>query len=224
MTQKGNDLDALFADALKAVESIEKKTPEPATDLSEEIEIEFELEIEDPIEEYSESVQEAMELELAGFSDEEKGADEEEESRNFESELNSLQKEHQELDQKARKAMRGLRKYKQEAEKISRHNELLQRELSRLNGNAQQRSRKIDTLESRQESSREALLVANQRIDQLTEAVKRQEGMIERSRKLRQKEQADLKRFGAAPAIIKILPAIDSFELALTQSTDDADT
>jgi molecular chaperone GrpE len=138
--------------------------------------------------------------------------------------LNSLQKEHQELDQKARKAMRGLRKYKQESEKISRHNELLQRELSRLNGNAQQRSRKIDTLESRQESSREALLVANQRIDQLTEAVKRQEGMIERSRKLRQKEQADLKRFGAAPAIIKILPAIDSFELALTQSTDDADT
>lgn len=223
MTQKGNELDALFAEALKAVEGIEKKiqvkTNAQSEDLSssEDVEIEFELEIEDPIEEYVESTHEEIEIELSEIH-------EEETPQNFEMELASLQKEYQELEDKAHKAMRGLKKYKRESEKISRHNELLQRELSRLNGNAQQSSRKIDQLESRRESSKEALSIANQRIDQLTEGIKRQEGMIERSKKLRQKEQTQMKSFGAAPAITKILPAIDSFELALTQSSDDVAT
>ena len=228
MTEKGNELDALFAEALKAVEGIETKiqvkTNAQSEDLSssEDVEIEFELEIEDPIEEYVESTHEEIEIELSEIHEEDEEDDET--PQNFAVELASLQKEYQVLEDKAHKAMRGLKKYKRESEKISRHNELLQRELSRLNGNAQQSSRKIDQLESRRESSREALSIANQRIDQLTEGIKRQEGMIERSKKLRQKEQTQMKNFGAAPAITKILPAIDSFELALTQSSDDVAT
>ena len=229
MSKKPNDLNALFADALKAVEKVESKNAEQEEEIAPEIEIEIEMEIEAPIEDAESVSKEPLEEvaldhhpeteEMTPLSQDELS----EELQALQERYALLQKEREALEDKCRRAIRSLRKHKREEEQVKKHNELMRREISRLQGIVKQNERKFEILESRQESSREALDAANQRIDHLTEAIKRQEGQIERSKKLRQKEQEQAKKFGAAPAVTKLLPAIDSVELALTQSSDSVD-
>ena len=233
MTKKENDLSALFADALKAVEKIESQDDEhnstSSTEPEIELEIEVEVEVESPTQEDSSPTNEMEELneeEEIEFDLEVEELDEDaikDQLLALNESHAHLKKEHQTLEDKCRRAIRSLRKHKREEDKAKNHNELLRREISRLQGMLKQSDRKLEMLESRQESSKEALESANQRIDSLSKAIKQQEGMIDRSKRLRQKEQEQSKKFGAAPAITKLLPAIDSVELALLQSTDNVE-
>ena len=235
MSKKENDLNALFADALKAVENIGSKDESQKNTASNKMntDMEIEIDLEDSIEA---TIPETMETEIDidieieiddSELDEENLDASEADVQNRLEKLNhsyaALREEHDVLEDKCRRAIRSLRKYKREDEQSKKHNEMLRREISRLQVVLKQNERKIEIQESRQESSREALQAANQRIDQLMEAMKQQEAQIERSKKLRQKEQEQATKFGAAPSITKLLPAIDSIELALAQSSDNVE-
>ena len=142
-TDDDNDpLNALFADALQAVEKVSESTDNVSKrSHGPEDEIEFEIEI---VEEHS---QERGSEEVSIDLDDAMGADGD--AAALEMRLMEKNEECHLLEEKLKKAMRSLRKKKKENESLSHRSDLLQKEIGRLRVVSKQSARQLEIVESR---------------------------------------------------------------------------
>ena len=99
--------------------------------------------------------------------------------------------------------------------------DIFQKEINRLRTLSKQQEKQKKMDDKRLESNKEALDAANARIDELNKFIEQVDVRVERSRALRQKEQEQSKKFGAASALEKLIPCIDSLELAIKHAETD---
>lgn len=186
-----NSLDALFADALKAMDNIKKESespplPEDPSDFSDSLEvldeIELDFEIEEGIPEYSDT---------PGSED-----------------LLLLQEEMAALEAQYA-SLRA--KYKALKEENTRYSQRLASAHTHMQTMKEQR----DGLRERQQQTQEALDNANTRAQRLEGTIERQKGQIEKNGALRRKERSEMQKYGASSTLQKLLPALDSLDLAL---------
>lgn len=186
-----NSLDALFADALKAMDNIKKEsdshaqTEEP-TDFTGSLEILDEIELD-------------FEIEEGGFEEAETQGSED--FLLLQEEMAALEAQYASLKVK----------YNTLKEENARYSQRLASAHTHMQTMKEQR----DNLRERQQKNQEALDNANIRAQRLEGTIERQKGQIEKNGALRRKERSEMQKYGASSTLQKLLPALDSLDLAL---------
>jgi molecular chaperone GrpE len=196
-TDNSDPFDSLFADALKAVENVEKIKPTvESTDSNVEILEEFEVDFED------------FEIEIESEIDS-SGTDNEAFIL-LQEEMAALEKQYEQLRRKMTLVKDENERYEQRLASAHTHMQSMveQRNQFRNSGQAKQ----------------DALDNAEQRVRRLESTFERQQQQLERNSAVRRKEQEETKKYGASSTLQKLLPAFDSLDLAIQNLEKDPES
>ena len=207
-----NNLEDLFADALKAVESIEEKGLE--IDAFENIEIELDeidlshIELDEMNNENDGSISSAVHSPSSPSSHSSRV------TSSLLSEITALQEEKAMLEQKYQKAMNILRKRKEQQEELETRNTQLQHQLMNQHKHVQDYRSQLSKMRDQFNDARKNLENQEGLMKDLKESVGIKQQQLDRATALRKKEQEQFNKFGALDTINKLLPCLDSLHLA----------
>jgi len=200
MSNKDNSdsLDSLFADALKAVEKTKVKKPTAEAvhrDVDFDIDIDFEMESE------SES------------SSDQRNDGTSVDSEEYEALLEA--KAHLELQYD---------QLRQQMQTLHAENQRFQERLASAHTHMQSMIEQRNKFRDQHKNTQEEIEKQNQRIRSLEGTINRQKQQIEKNGAMRRKEQQELQKYGASNTLKKLLPALDSLDLAVKNGQADSES
>ena len=218
-----NPIEALFAEAVEAVESIEKKQPngleiELEMDNSKQTDegIEIELDISDFGEEEIEEVaadeivtkeiEEKTELDLEQVL---------EELENAKLRIYDLEGEQSSQEAQLKKAKKIILKRKAETERLKDKLEFTQKELIQHRMLLQNAQGKIETISRRLSDAEVARDQSSSRVMQLQAALDQSQERLSKEQLMRSKENDENRLYGGLKVMRNLLPALDNLQLSL---------
>ncbi len=198
MSNKDNSdsLDSLFADALKAVEKTKVKKVQPET-ADNDLELDIDIEVESESE--SSSEQEGIETSVN--------------SEEYEALLEAKAHLDLQYDQ-----------LRQQMQTLHAENQRLQERLASAHTHMQSMIQQRNKFRDQNKKTQEDIEKQNQRIRSLEGTINRQKQQIDKSGAMRRKEQQELKKYGASNTLKKLLPALDSLDLAVKNGQADPES
>lgn len=198
MSNKDNSdsLDSLFADALKAVEKTKVKKVQPET-ADNDLELDIDIEVESESE--SSSEQEGIETSVN--------------SEEYEALLEAKAHLDLQYDQ-----------LRQQMQTLHAENQRLQERLASAHTHMQSMIQQRNKFRDQNKNTQEEIEKQNQRIRSLEGTINRQKQQIDKSGAMRRKEQQELKKYGASNTLKKLLPALDSLDLAVKNGQADPES
>jgi len=190
-----DSFDALFADALKAVEK-NKKPPKPTSDSS--LDIELDVDIDFDVEEESDSdsnsssdvASEAYDALL-------------EEKAHLDVQYDQLQQQFQQLQSESTR---------------------LQQRLASAHTHMQSMMEQRNKFRDQNKTTQQSLEDNHQRIRMLEAKLERQNQQLEKNGAMRRKERQEVKKYGATTTLKQLLPALDSLDLAVKNENADPES
>ena len=200
MPDNANDIEALFAEAIAAVESV--SAPPPL-----EVELDTGQDLDAPLDDPPPEEIE-IDLELPGPPvEEEPPAEERVEEPEAVDDRSALYERIATLERERDRALRDARKQRRDAVRVKAANQRLRERLDRLQG--------------QMEFLREARQTAEHHAERLQKAHKQLSADLTRLTERRRQEKADQQEHGQAPAILAMLPVLDHLELATQHASAD---
>jgi len=184
-----DSLDSLFADALKAVEKTKKTVPienTEETSFNEAIEIDFDIEV-------SEEEESSSSDEVVSIANEAYEALLEEKAH--------LELQYDQLRQKMRT--------------LQAENERLNQRLASAHTHMQNAQSQLKNLREKNKNIQTTLDDRDTRIRMLEGTIARQKQQIEKNGAMRRKEKQEMQKYGSSSTLKKLLPALDSLDLAV---------
>ena len=196
-----DSFDALFADALKAVEK-NKKSPKPRPDSSINMELDIDIDID---------------VDFDGDGENESESDSESSNEVVSEAYDALLEEKTHLDVQ-------FNQLQQQFQKLQSESTRLQQRLASAHTHMQSMMEQRNRFRDQNKNAEQSLEDNKQRIRMLEATLERQKQQLEKNGAMRRKERQELKKYGATTTLKQLLPALDSLDLAVKNKNADPES